>query len=37
MTTNIPNEIQVEAGKRYLSEVFEDGYLPYGILNVSIR
>ena len=30
---NEPNVIQVEAGKQYLSEVFKDGYLPYGILN----
>lgn len=36
MKTNIPNEIQVEAGKHYLSDVFKEGLLPHGILNKSI-
>lgn len=30
------NEIPVEASKRYLSDVFDEGYLPYGILDKVI-
>lgn len=33
--TNEIEEIPVEAGKKYLLDVFKDGHLPYGILNKS--
>ena len=33
MTDNNSNECRVEEGKQYLSEVYKEGHLPYGILN----